>query len=189
MSFDCLVSFRANRYSVPAAYAGKMVWLRVSHGSRLVVFNARREILAEHTLRPGKGEIVMETEHYQLLRQRQGAQGFPLLRSHFLERFPHDEAFLEGLVAQTHSSPAASLREILALADLYPSDALRRTFQLAAEHNRYSHIFVRGLLESGVEPAPSDELRDENQRARSVLPESVVRADLRHYQQVLELAR
>ena len=188
VSFDCLVSFRANRYSVPAAYAGKMVWLRVSHGSRLVVFNGRREVLAEHTLRPGKGEIVMEPEHYKLLRQRQGTQGFPLLRAHFLERFPHDEAFLEGLVAQAHSSPAAPLREILALADLYPKDALRHAFQLAAEHNRYTHVFVRGLLEAGVQPTSSDELRGEKQQ-RPVLPESAVRADLRSYQQVLELAR
>ena len=188
VSFDCLVSFRGNRYSVPAAYAGKMVWLRVSHGARLVVFNGRREVLAEHALRPGKGEIVMEPEHYELLRQRQGAQGFPLLRAHFLERFPHDDAFLEGLVAQTHSSPTAPLREILALADLYPADALRQAFQLAARHNRYTHVFVRGLLEAGVQPTSSDDLQGK-QRTRSVLPESAVRADLRRYQQVLELAR
>ena len=187
VSFDCLVSFRANRYSVPAAYAGKMVWLRVSQGCRLVVFNARREVLAEHELRPGKGEIVMVPEHYELLRQRQGARGYALLRAHFLERFPHDDAFLEGLVAQYHASPAAPLREILALADLYPADALRRAFRLAGEHNRYTHVFVRGLLESGAQP--ETELPAESPRPRPVLPESAVRADLRRYQQVLELAR
>lgn len=187
VSFDCLVSFRANRYSVPAAYAGKMVWLRVSHGSRLVVFNARREILAEHTLHPGKGELVMVPEHYELLRQRQGAHGFALLRAHFLGRFPHDDGFLEGLVAQAHSSPAAPLREILALADIYPADALRRAFHLAAEHNRYTHVFVRGILESGAQP--ETELPVESPRPRPLLPENAVRADLRPYQQVLELAR
>jgi transposase len=189
VSFDCLVSFRANRYSVPAAYAGKMVWLRVSQGCRLVVFNGRREVLAEHELRPGKGEIVMQPEHYALLRQRQGVRGFALLRVHFLERFPHDDAFLDGLVAQHHASPAAPLREILALSDLYPAAALRRTFQLAAEHNRYSHVFVRGLLEYGVQPEPQSELQSDQPRPRPVLPESAVRADLGRYQQVLELTR
>lgn len=189
VSFDCLVSFRANRYSVPAAYAGKMVWLRVSQGCRLVVFNARREVLAEHELRPGKGEIVMQAEHYELLRQRQGARGFALLRAHFLERFPHDDAFLEGLVAQYHASPAAPLREILALSDLYPVVELRRAFRLAAGHNRYSHAFIRGLLEYGVQPEPQGELQGEKPRPRPALPESAVRTDLGRYQQVLELAR
>lgn len=189
VSFDCLVSFRANRYSVPAAYAGKVVWLRVSHGCRLVVFNGRREILAEHELRPGKGEIMMQPEHYELLRQRQGARGFALLRAHFLERFPHDDAFLEGLIAQHHASPAVPLREVLALADLYPAAALRRAFRLAAEHNRYSHVFVRGLLEHGVQPEPQSEPRAEHPRPRPLLAESAVRADLGRYQLVLERAR
>lgn len=187
VSFDCLVSFRGNRYSAPAVYAGKTVWLRVSHGCRLVVFNSRREVLAEHVLRPGKGEIVMEPGHYELLRQRQGAQGYALLRAHFLERFPHDGAFLEGLVAQYHASPAVPLREILALAGLYPPEALRRAFGLAAEHNRYSHIFVRGLLEAGAQPILA--LQGEQPQPRPVLPESAVQADLGRYQRVLECAQ
>jgi hypothetical protein len=61
VSWDCLVSYQGNRYSVPATYAGKMVWLLPSRGSQLVVLDAKRDVLAEHrvagwrwpTSRPG----------------------------------------------------------------------------------------------------------------------------------------
>ena len=185
VSWDCLVPFRANRYSVPAAYAGKVVWLRVSHGSRLVVFNSRRELLAEHDLREGKGQIVMVPEHYALLRQRQGARSYALLSSHFLARFPHDRAFLEGLIAQHSTSPAGPLKELLALSDLYSEAALRHAFSLAAEHKRYSHIFVRGVLENGAQPAPKTS--ETEPPPTTPLPPSAVAINLRNYQKVLEL--
>lgn len=186
VSWDCLVAFRSNRYSVPAAYAGKMVWLRVSHGCRLVVFSSRRELLAEHDLRQGKGQIVMVPEHYELLRQRQGARSYALLSAHFLARFPHDRPFLEGLIAQYSTSPAGPLRELLALSDLYPATALREAFRLASEHNRYSHIFVRGVLEHAAQPSSGIA---EAPPPRTALPHSEVTSDLRRYQQILELGQ
>ena len=52
VSWDCLVAFRGSRYSVPAAYAGKLVWLLVSRGERLVVVDARRAALRRARLEP-----------------------------------------------------------------------------------------------------------------------------------------
>jgi len=185
VSFDCLISFHSNRYSVPAAYAGKIVWIRVSKGNRLVIFSSRREILAEHELRPGKGAIVMVPEHYELLRQRQGARGYALLCSHFLARFPDEGKFLQRMVAQHHISPAGPLRELLSLADLYSDDDLRHAFRLAEEHNRYTHIFIRGILESQARPAP----QHAPPPSATPLEHSSVQADLRAYQHVLEAVR
>ena len=42
VSWDCLVSFRGSRYSVPAVYAGKRVWLLVSRGTHLLILDAQR---------------------------------------------------------------------------------------------------------------------------------------------------
>jgi len=70
VSSDCLVPYQGNHYSVPAVYAGKMVWLLVSHGTHLVILNSRRELLAEHELNPGHGQLVMVEEHYAPLRRR-----------------------------------------------------------------------------------------------------------------------
>jgi hypothetical protein len=50
VSWDCLVSFRGSRYSVPAVYAGKRVWLMVSRGTHLLVLDAQRQVVAEHAL-------------------------------------------------------------------------------------------------------------------------------------------
>ncbi len=48
VNWDCLVSFRGNRYSVLAAYAAKIVWLQVSRGSTLVIVSGKREVVGQH---------------------------------------------------------------------------------------------------------------------------------------------
>ena len=69
VSWDCLVPFRGNRYSVPAMYAGKLVWLLLSHGNSLVILNSRRELLVEHAIEPGRGKTTILPEHYEPLRR------------------------------------------------------------------------------------------------------------------------
>ena len=69
VSWDCLVSFRGSRYSVPAVYAGKRVWLMVSRGTHLLVLDAQRQIVAEHALSQRHGTTVLRQEHYATLRR------------------------------------------------------------------------------------------------------------------------
>lgn len=187
VSWDCLVAFRGNRYSVPAVYAGKVVWLLVSHGRQLLVLDSRREVLAEHALRPGRGQVVMLSEHYELLRQRGSLRTYAVLSAQFLVRFPDHAGFLEGLTAQHKVNPVAPLRAILDLAQLYPEERLAWAFALAADYNSYSHTFVRGLLESGATPEAAAVTPVPAPRAG--LPPTPVRCDLGRYQQVLELTR
>ena len=186
VSWDCLVSYRGNRYSVPAVSAGKMVWLRVSQGRRLVILDSKRVLLAEHELCPGRGQLVMQPEHYELLRQRGSPRTYALLAERFLGRFPHHAAFLEGLTAQHKLSPAAPLRAILDLAELYPAARMVWAFAVAADYNSYSHSFIRGLLESGTGPEVSGPSPPEKVLPLPLVP---VQSDLSRYQQVLEVAR
>jgi len=186
VSWDCLVAFRGNRYSVPAVYAGKMVWLLVSRGRHLVVLDSRRQLLAEHDLRAGKGELVMLPEHYELLRQRGSPRTYAVLAERFLARFPEEGAFFEGLVAQYKLSPTAPLRAVLDLAELYPPARMAWAFSVAAEYNSYSPAFLRGLLESGAAP----EVAALPPAAKVIaLPATPVQCDLGRYQLVLDLAR
>lgn len=149
VSWDCLVSYEGSRYSVPAVYAAKLVWLLPSRGSRLVVRNARHEEIAEHALSLRKGATVIDPEHYAALR-RATPRTYVVLAQEFLRRFPHHAAFLEGLTAQHKLNPAEHLRGVLELATLYDAPSLERAFALAGEYTTYSHAFVRGLLESGA---------------------------------------
>lgn len=128
----------------------------------------------------------MQPEHYEVLRQRGSPRTYALLAERFLGRFPHHAAYLEGLTAQHKLSPAAPLRSILELAELYPADRMDWAFAVAADYNSYSHTFIRGLLESGAGPEVSGEAPPEKGRPLPLVP---VQSDLSRYQQVLEGAR
>jgi Mu transposase, C-terminal domain len=179
VSWDCLVPFRGNRYSVPAMYAGKFVWLLLSHGSSLVILNSRRELLVEHAIEPGCGKTIILPEHYEPLR-RGTPRTWVVLAQRFLELFPHHADFLEGLTAQHKLNHVAHLRGVMQLASLYSDASLRWAFDVAAEYNTFSHSFVRGLLESGAAPVPT-----EPEIAMLALPDTSIRTDLKPYQQLL----
>jgi Mu transposase-like protein len=184
VSWDCLVSYQSKRYSVPATYAGKMVWLLPSRGSHLVVLDAKRDVLAEHQLSPTKGTIVMRPEHYAPLR-RGTARTYVVLAEQFLKQFPQRSAFLEGLLAQHKLDPARHRHGIMELASLYDAASLERALLVATEYNTYSHTFVRGVLEHKAAPRVEG---SEITPQRS-LPVTVVQPDLSRYQRVLEVAR
>ncbi len=188
VSWDCLVSFRGSRYSVPATQAGKRVWLLPSRGTHLLVLDARREVLAEHLLSATKGTLVLRDEHYAPLR-RGPAKTYVVLAEQFLARFPQHAAFLDGLIAQHKLNPATHLRGILELATLYAPAGLEQAFVLAQEYQTYSQGFVRGLLESAARPAVEDPPADPAGLASRALPATAVRCDLGTYQQLLEGAR
>ncbi|MGQ9595695.1 MAG: IS21 family transposase [Anaerolineae bacterium] len=180
VSWDCLLSFRGSRYSVPAAYAGKMVWVRPSRGYQLLVFNQRGDLIASHLLSRRKGVTVLEEAHYEGLR-RQPPRTRVLLEQAFLEHFPAHRPFLEKLYAQQRFNHVAHLRGILELATLFPRETLERAFALAHAYNTFSSHFIRGLLEE----APPAEPGAEGTRTLRPVPAIAVQGDLRPYQRLL----
>ncbi len=182
VSWDCLVPYLGSRYSVPAGYASKMVWVLPSHGSHIQIVNTRRETIAEHALSRVKGATVMVREHYASLR-RGTPRTYVVLSQQFMAKFPHDAEFLEGLQLQHKLNPAEHLRGIMELASLYDERSMRRAFVLAREYKTYSHAFIRGLLESRAVPQAVDP--DQPADLPSPLPTVAIRADLRPYQQLL----
>ncbi|MGB9881122.1 MAG: Mu transposase domain-containing protein, partial [Anaerolineae bacterium] len=131
VSWDCLISFEGNRYSVPHPYAGKSVWVKVSRGKYLLVLDMRGEVIATHELCRDKGHTIISKQHYEGLRQAQPRTRV-LLEKAFLERFPGQADFLQRLYAQQKFNPAYHLRGILELASLYPKEALLEAFSLSA---------------------------------------------------------
>jgi transposase len=181
VSWDCLLSFSGTRYSVPWPYAGKQVWLRTSQGRRLIVRNQKGEEIACHELAP-KGATVIDHAHYQGLRTRV-AKTRALLEGSFLALFPDHGWFMEGVCIQHKNNALDHLRGIMALAEVYPHQALVASFALAKECNSYSHRFIRGLLESGALPAPAAQSCHQLD-----VPSATVPAALGVYQQILEAA-
>lgn len=181
VSWDCLLSFGGTRYSVPWPYAGKHVWLRTSQGRRLLVRNQKGDEIACHDLAP-KGATIIDRAHYQGLRTRV-AKTRPLVEDAFRTLFPEQQWFMEGVCIQHRHNALDHLRAILALAEVYPHQALVGSFLLARECNAYSHRFIRGVLESGTPPEATAPPAD----PPAVSPTTAA-TDLAVYQHILEAA-
>ncbi len=69
VSRDCLVSYGGCRYSVPAEWAGKSVWVRLVRDDRVVV-TAGGQVISEHPLEPVLRRTVIDDAHYDALRGR-----------------------------------------------------------------------------------------------------------------------
>ncbi len=66
VSHDCLVSYAGCRYSVPAEWASKSVWVRQVSGERLVV-SAGGVVITERPIEPVVRRTVIDPAHYASL--------------------------------------------------------------------------------------------------------------------------
>jgi hypothetical protein len=60
-----LISFRANKYSVPMAYQQSTVLVEVDAGQLLILDALEPTVVATHTIILGKGLVVKNTDHYR----------------------------------------------------------------------------------------------------------------------------
>ena len=182
VSRDCLVSYKAVRYSVPWAYAGKRVWLRPSQGLYLEVRDQAGTVLAVHRLSAKKRVTVLDPKHYEGIRQR-GARTRILAAQRLLERFPDCGWLCEAIAAVYREHPETVLAGILELADIYPPEAMRAAFRQARSCETYSVAFLRGVLQT--EP-PQWALPEPPPPRSMPLPLEDLSTDLSRYGRVLE---
>lgn len=152
VSWDCLISYKNSRYSVPHQFAGKSVWIRPSQGVKLKIFSQKGEEVAEHNLSAKKKEIVINPKHYEGLRKKV-PDTLDYLKKVFLEKFPEEELFLEKLISQQKLNVRYHLKAIIGLSDYYSKSAMSKAFSYAREYNTFSHNFIRGILEMDGEVA------------------------------------
>ncbi len=181
VSWDCLIPYEGSRYSVRCVYAGKRVWVRVSQGVRLEALSPTGEVIARHALSATKGATIIDPAHYEGLRKDTPRTRVVLVEA-FQQRFPDQQAFLDGLVAQQKLGPVRHLRGILELAQHYAPEAMRTAFRSAGTYNTYSLPFVRGVLQHDALPATAPATLP---TTRVPVPRLEVKRDLRAYQMLL----
>jgi len=181
VSWDCLIPYEGSRYSVLSLYAGKRVWVRVSQGVRLEALSPTGAVIGRHVLSETKGATVIDPAHYEGLRKDTPRTRVVLVEA-FQRRFPDQQAFLDGLLAQQKLGPARHLRGILELAQQYAPEALRAAFRSAGTYNTYSLQFVRGVLQHDALPATTPPTLA---TTRGPVPRLAVKRDLRAYQTLL----
>ena len=110
VSNTCLIRLDYNRYSVPAAFAGKAVSVRRSADQVRVVFE--REVIAAHPRRFGREQLICDPWHYlPVLEKKPGAlrngapfldwelpQAIQMVRDRLLKQPKGDRAFAELLL-------------------------------------------------------------------------------------------
>jgi transposase len=181
VSWDCLIPYEGSRYSVRCVYAGKRVWVRVSQGMRLEALSPTGAVIARHALSETKGATIIDPAHYEGLRKDTPRTRVVLVEA-FQRRFPDQQAFLDGLLAQQKLGPARHLRGILELAQHYAPEAMRAAFRSAGTYNTYSLQFIRGVLQHDALPATTPATLA---TTRVPVPRLEVKRDLRAYQMLL----
>jgi len=183
VSWDGLVSFGGNRYSLPPGHAGKNVWVRTSQGRCLEVYDQKGNLIFRHTLSQKKGVTILVEEHYAQLKKRQ-CRTKAVLEREFLEKFPDERDFLEKLYVQQKLNPVFHLKPILEMATIYPREAILKAFALAKEYNTFSCHFIRGLLDR---EAPQEAAPEARANSLWSVPAITVKADLSTYQRLAEV--
>ena len=150
-SLSCLVSFDSNRYSVPAAFAGRNVLVR-AYVDRVEIACGDR-VVASHQRCYHRGRDVMDPYHYlpALLRkprafhQARAVRGYP-----WPAAFRQALAFLEERHPDGHG--VKEFLRILTLKDQVGEERLSRALELALQYRCVAVDAVRHLLHQMENP-------------------------------------
>ena len=142
----------ANRYSVPAQYAGH--YLDVDLSSEQIEVFYERELVAKHRRDYGRGGDFEHPDHPKaLLASRQNARTHKQLQS-FLQLGEHAEIYYRKLQERRLNAPV-HLRKILGLEGTYTRGQIAEAISDAHKVSGYSSEYIINLL--GQRERPSKE--------------------------------
>jgi transposase len=145
------ITLDTNRYSVPAHYAGQALTLK-AYPDRLCLYHGDT-LIARHTRRYDRFQDVEDPDHPKpLLEQRKKARDHQLFRR-FLALSPRAEAYYLQLEAR-RLNPHHHGRKIVALSDIYTSEAVARAMEDAFVYEAFSSDYIANLLEQRARFTP-----------------------------------
>jgi transposase len=147
---DCLICYGGNRYSVPHYFARSEVWVRVSKGIYLQICSQKNNLIATHRLSMGKGEVILEKEHYRGHRNTADRNGFDFtarkLRDRFWSSYTAIEEFIQSAKAQKRISPSYNLQRIAGIFEHFHLGDCIMTMQNCFRYNCFSASFIQGFI-------------------------------------------
>jgi len=149
VSSRCRVTFDTNRYSVPPAYAGKTLVLKV-YPDRLVLYHQDR-VVAEHARSYDRQQDFEKPEHVEaLLAQRRQARSQQHL-TRFLALSSRARAYYQGL-EQKRGNANHHVQKIVALSEIYGTEKVQRALEDALAYHAFSCEYIANLLEQRERP-------------------------------------
>jgi transposase len=169
----------ANRYSVPAEYAGASLVLK-TYPDRICVYD-KDKLVARHPRSYDKNKDFEDPDHpKELLKQRKSARDQKIFMR-FLTLSPNAETYWQNL-EKRRMNPRHHVRKIVALSDIYGSEAVCRAMEDAIFYQAFSSQYIENILEqrarTKTSPGPLHLTRSED-----LLDLSIEQPDLTIYQQ------
>ena len=145
------VTFDTNRYSVPAEFASQRLTLK-SYPERLCIYHHER-LLARHLRSYERHRDFEHPDHPRaLLEQRRKASTQRLLQRFVSLTARADEYYRE--LEQRRLNPIHHVRKIVALSEIYGTEATARALDDAFEYGAFSSDYITNLLEARARMPP-----------------------------------
>jgi len=143
------VTFDTNRYSVPPAFVGKSLVLKV-YPERLALYH-QDQLIAEHTRRYDRHQDYEQPEHVaQLLAQRRQARQQQHF-TRFLALAPCARDYYQRLV-EKRGNPQHHVQKIVALSEIHGVDKVQRALEDAWAYQAFSCEYIANLLDQQARP-------------------------------------
>lgn len=139
-----------NRYSVPCQYASSKLSLKL-FPDRLLIYD-REKLVAEHVRSYDRNQDYELPDHVQpLLLERKKARDQKLFLR-FLTLCPKAQDYYRQL-EQRRLNPKHHVQKILALSELYGTDAVARALEDAFTYQAFSCEYIANILQQRQRPA------------------------------------
>ena len=177
-SARCRVAVDANRYSVPAAQASKLLTLKLYAG-RLRLYDGD-QLVAEHLRSYERGQDVEHPDHAAaLLHERHQARQQQLLLR-FLALSPLASAYHAHL-AERRFNVRHHVQKVVALSEIYGTELTARALEDAHQLGAYSCEYIANILEQRQRRLPEPGALHLT-RQSDLLDLELPTPDLSHYQ-------
>jgi hypothetical protein len=147
------ITLDTNRYSVPAHLAGHALTLK-TYPDRLCLYH-QTQLVARHHRSYDRHQDFEDPDHPKpLLEQRKKARDHKIFMR-FLALSPQAELYYRQL-ALRRLNPHHHVRQIVALSDIYPQDAVARALADALEYGAFAADYIANLLEQRARFTPQE---------------------------------
>jgi hypothetical protein len=145
------ITLDTNHYSVPASYAHRRVILKAYPDRVCIYFD--NQLIARHARCYGRHLDIEDKDHAKVLIAQRSRAREQRLMMHFLALSPDAAAYYDGL-EQRRLNARHHVRKILALAEIYPADAMARAISDGLAFQAFSAEYITNILEARARALP-----------------------------------
>jgi transposase len=145
------ITLDTNHYSVPASYAHRRVTVKAWPDRVCIYFD--NQLIARHARRYGRHQDIEDPDHAKVLIAQRSRAREQRLMMRFLALSPDAAAYYGGL-EQRRFNARYHVRKILALAEIYPADAVARAIADGLAFQAFSAEYVTNILEARARALP-----------------------------------